>query len=174
MDITLLDEPVSTANPKLTAAVNERISHDEVIVLLIRYAYTGGGKEYHIIRSAEEFVSFLGELPPQTSVTTFFESAFSAKGKVDAKLYLQMIELFAKEYEEHEGMNFLCLESTENVSDGRKIAFIHETESVRQWLSLHDGCRVLIGTMKFWLANNKDFVTAYVPDKDGKIHPGAY
>jgi len=174
MDITLLNEPVSTLNATFHAIVNDHLANNEVIVLLIRYANYGGAKDYLVVRKKDEFDTFLKKLPPKTSVTVFFESAFVLKGKVNTELLEKVDGAFAKEYDAYEGLDIICLEPQEGDEGENHVLFMQKLEAIVEWLRLHKSCQVLIGTMKFWCDNNKDFVTAYVPDNDGQIHPSAY
>lgn len=174
MDNTLLNEPISTLTPAFFAMVDEHLARNEFLVILIRYANCGGAKDYLTIRTRDEFDTLLKKLVPKTSITVFFESTFALKGKVNAELLKKVDVLFAKEYDDYEGLVIICLEPQNEDDDERNILFMQDLESINEWLRLHKDYRVLIGTMKFWHDNNKDFVTAYVPDNDGQIRPGAY
>ena len=96
------------------------------------------------------------------------------KGKANAELLKKVDGLFAKEYDEYEGLDIICLEPQKGYDDERNIWFMQELEPINELLRQHKDYHVLIGTMKFWYDNNQDFVTAYVPDADGKVRPGAY
>lgn len=174
MDITLLSEPVSTLNSEFLAMVHEHLAKNEVLVVLIRYANYGGAKDYLVIRAKDEFDNLIKKLASKTSITVFFESAFALKGKVNAELLKKVDRLFVKEYDEYEGLDIICLEPQKSDDDEKDIWFMQELEPINEWLRQHKDYHVLIGTMKFWYENNQDFVTAYVPDGDGKVRPGAY
>lgn len=174
MDIALPSEPVSTQNSAFLAMVYEHLTKSEVLVVLIRYANHGGSKDYLVIRTKEEFDTLTRKLAFKTSITVFFESAFAIKGREKNELQKKVAELFAREYDEYEGLDIICLETQKGNDGERNIWFIQDLESIKKWLRQHKDCQVLIGTMKFWQDNNQNFVTAYVPDADGQVRPGTY
>jgi hypothetical protein len=174
MDITLPTEPVATQSSAFLAMVHEHLAKNEVLVVLIRYANYGGAKDYLVIRTNDEFDTLMKKLDFKTSITVFFESAFALKGKANNELLKKVDGLFAKEYDEYEGLDIICLEPQNGKDDERNIWFMQELEPINEWLRQHKDYQVLIGTMKFWYDNNQNFVTAYVPDSDGQVRPGAY
>ena len=174
IDITLQIEPVSTLNPAFLALAYEHLARNEVLILLVRYANCGGAKNYLIIRTKDEFGNLIKTLAFKTSITVFFESAFALNGKVNAELLKRVYELFTKEYDEYEGLDIICLEPQKGDIGTRNILFMHKIEEINDWFRQHQNLHVLIGTMKFWCGNNQDFITAYVPDGDGQVRPGAY
>ena len=174
MDNSLLNEPVSTTNPALLTLVDAHLANNEVVVVLIRYANSAGAKNYLLVRTKDEFGSLLKKLAFKTSMTVFFESAFLLKGSADSKL-LKKVELaFAKEYNEYEGLEIVLLEPQEGAGRNMNILFMQKMELIEEWFREHTGSQTLIGTMKFWHNNNENFITAYVPDNDGCVRPGAY
>jgi hypothetical protein len=174
MNSSLTNEPVSTKNSAFTALVEEHIANGEVVVTLIRYSNCGGAKDYLLVRSKDEFAALLKKQISKTSVSVFFEGAFSLKGEANSDLLQKATMLFAKEKEEYEGLDIICLESHAASDDGKNILFLQNLESIEDYLHLHKGHQVLIGTMKFWIENNENVVTSYVPDDDGQVRPGAY
>jgi hypothetical protein len=174
MDISLTNEPVSSKNPALLALVDEHLANSEVCVALIRYANSAGAKDRLLIRVKDEFETLLKTLAPKTSMTVFFESAFLLKGSADSELLKKAEIAFAKEYDEYEGLEIVCIKSQEGNESGMNILFMQKMELIEEWFREHTGSQTLIGTMKFWHNNNENFITAYVPDNDGCVRPGAY
>lgn len=167
-------EPVSTHNPGFLAIVDEHLTNGEVVVLLIRYPNSAGAKDYSLVRTRDDFVVLVEKLTPRTSITVFFESAFSIKGRMDVHLLEKTEKLFTEEYNAYEGLDIICLNPLLGEHNNRRIAFVQDINTLKEFFRLHDGHQVLVGAMKFWKANNKNFITAYVPDSNGEIRPGAY
>jgi hypothetical protein len=174
MDIDLKNEPVSTNNPKFSALVDDHFENNELIIVLIRYANSAGAKDYLLVRTKDEFDKLLQQLRSKTSITVFFESAFALKGISNAELRNKTKKLFCEEHEEYEGLDIICTDPKLGEKIERDIMFMQKLEVIDEWLERHHGYQVFIGTMKFWCDNNKDFLTAYVPDDDGVVRPGAY
>lgn len=59
-------------------------------------------------------------------------------------------------------------------SDDIEVAYCETVEEIAEWFAENAGCPVMIGLMAFWKDNGEEVFSAYVPDPDGKVRPGAY
>ena len=172
-NLSLYFEPVSSKNTTFISLVEERLANDEAAVAFIRYANTGGARDLFVLYSKDEFHRVLKNLTAQTSLTIFFESSFSIRGKASASILQQASDLLDTDGNEDEGLYVIELQS-EDISETERFAFLDSREAFQKWFQENTEMDVLIGTLNYWQSNNKDVITVYEPDEDGVLRLGAY
>lgn len=174
MHESLFNEPVSTSASALHELLSQTFKEGQFVVLLLRYAYHGGVKDYYLVRTAAEFDSAMKSTRERTSITVFFESNFKLIGTADDELCAKAVELLSSVKERYGGVDLIRIDGTAFELDEPHFHFCETPEEICEWFRTHHGAQILAGTMEFWRDNCPEVVTAYVPDEDGVIRPGAY
>jgi hypothetical protein len=168
--------PVSTASPGFVAIVHEHLERGEVVVIVIRYANSGGYKEDAFAKTTEAFDELLRTLRQRTSVTVFFERAFEFRGVADDTIRKRTLE-FIKIVRLCRDGEVVCVvrrDLQEGILKSEQIAWLLKPSDADAWFAQNQSAEVLIGTLSWWEDDCDDFVTAYVPDSDGVVRLGAY
>ena len=163
-----------------TASTNKTFLHtlecwlsiEPEILVLFRYAYSAGRKSFEFFSSPAPLFERLSKLQRRTSVTAFRQAQLPVRGIVND----EFIELCMRAVPE--GSEFLVVETVQRTAG--RMSWFHdmagETHAeLREALEASKGIPVAVGLYpRFWLDDGPDVVTAYVPDEDGVIRPGAY
>jgi len=173
MDPSLIHEPVSSVAPAFRQLVGEHVQNGEAIVVQFRYSYSGGARDYFLVREQQQFDELVAGAQARTSITVFFESGF-LKGNVCYGLRDSAISLLHSVKTEVGGVYIIRLDGTGSSLDQDHLLWLTEEEEITDWFAKRSSTPVLIGALKFWDKNNPNTVTVYVPDADGIVRPGAY
>lgn len=169
-----MNEPVSSVMPAFRELIAQTFANHERVVLLFRYAYCAGAKDYFVARSPREFDAALMCARAKTSITVFFERNFTLDGIADDDLCGRAIALLPTVYTAHEGIDLIRMDGSSIELDGDHYPYATNEDEIREWFSRNRGSPVLVGTMEFWHDNCPKMVTVYVPDDDGVVRSGAY
>ena len=110
----------------------------------------------------------------KTSITAFFQTNFKLHGIADDLLCAKTIELLPTVATEYEGIDLLRVDGPDAELDDVHYDYCTTPEDIQDWFRSNRGGQFLAGTMEFWQYNCPHIITAYVPDDDGVVRPGAY
>jgi len=138
------------------------------VLILIRYPYQAGNRDYFIIKSEKDFINFLNERKSKESITLFKSIENVAEGLINE----DFIRITLEELEEPKYSDWLTL--FPGIKDKNENWFYDETkEDLEESFRFNMGSYVRIVEDSLWL-NEELIFHAYVPDEDGEIRPGAY
>lgn len=173
------NEPVSTAEPVFLHVVSSVLRDSPPLFGLIRYANAAGSKDYFILRSQDDFDAMLGRCRAKDSISIFFAPSLPIRGVTDDSTLDQTLELFEQVAESPDSddlteIDVVRLDSPEAELDASHLDFFCSAEEIREWFAKHPNVPVAIGQLDFCKENGDEVVSAYVPDADGIVRPGAY
>jgi hypothetical protein len=159
---------LSAHSPEFLNAARAAIAAAGETLVLIRWAGMGGAKDWHLLHAPEELDNIVRKASAKTSVSVFLKPELPVRGRVDKNLKAAAHVLLADLKE------LLVSEFPTNGSELNSAAFDNDTE-LDQWLDQREGLAVAIGRYPpFWLDDGPEQLSAYVPDFDGVVRPGAY
>jgi hypothetical protein len=161
----------SARDPEFLGTLRSWLASQPEILVLIRYSYAAGSKEFELISSYAEATERLALLPPRTCVIAFREPQLPIRGEVTEQFVEECLGRVT------EGTEFLVLEAE---------ATQHGSRSWRHWdagtshAELRDvlissfGRSVAVGLYPPWLEDNDNVISAVVPDENGVVVTGIY
>jgi hypothetical protein len=162
---------IATTSREFLSTVKSWFGTRDEILLLIRYAYAAGNRDIEIISTAQDFAKRLAQLAPRTSITAFRDHTLPLRGVVDDAYIADCLATIP------DGVEYVIVETKPRV-DGACSWFHQETgtshKELRESLEEERGEVVMAGEFPPWLDDSDGIVTAYVPDSDGIVRPGAY
>lgn len=162
---------VSTNDPLFRTKIHQWISGRHEVLVLIRYSYAAGSKDFEFFDSMEAFDARLRELPPQTCITVFGEQQLPLRGRVNDEFITQALKLVP------EGMEFVVT-GLERVRYGDYAWYSHmsgETSAeLKEDLHERNGELVAVGLYPPWLEDSEEVLSAVVPNADGSVTTGTY
>lgn len=163
-------EPLSSEHPVLRLLVRAHLGRGEVVLVLRRHANCGGDRASLLLRSTQDLDRAMAQAPPRDSFTFFFEGPHTLRGLADADLCGRAVELLTTASSQDEGIALVPIEPNKLYP---AMFFATTPARVEQWFAEHRGSDVVVTLHDFWEPNDAYRVTAYVPDADGVVRPGA-
>lgn len=160
--------PQSTHLKTFRNAGLEIIEKNGEILILVVYPFSAGAKDFYILKSAEEFLTFLGSRSAKELIILFKSFTTIKHGKVTKDFIKKSI----KELPPLSDSDWLTI--FPNDMDKAGIWHFDENkEELVDTLNDHFGQFVRILEEPNW-QNEKLILKAYVPDVDGVVRPGVY
>ena len=162
---------ISTASPQFLASVEDWFRSRLEILVVIRYSYAAGNRDIQFFTSFETFRKRLGELPAKTSITLLRDWQLPLRGIVDDAFIEICMATIA------DGTEYVVAETSHRTAGKR--SWLHN-DSGTSLLELRDsleesrGVHVCVGEYPTWFTDTEAILTAYIPEQDGAIKPGAY
>lgn len=141
------------------------------LLLMIRYPYAAGDREFEFFSSFQSLAERIRGLRRKTSIIAFRQPQLSLRGIVADAFIARCLSSIP------DGSEYLVVETDRRVADGR--SWTHDASGVSH-AELRDDledCRsapVAVGLYPNWVEDSNDVISAYVPDEDGIVRPGAY
>jgi hypothetical protein len=162
---------MATTSSDFLSAVEPWFGAKPEILLLIRYPNAGGARDIELISTLDEFRARVANLAPKTSVTAFRDHTLPHRGTVDDAFIAHCLRAIP------DGAEYVIAETKPRVAGSHSWIHYETGTSHKELLeSLEEerGESVLAGEYPPWLKDMEGVVTAYVPDSDGIVRPGAY
>jgi len=161
----------STADSKFLETLESWFHVQPEILVLFRYPYAAGTKEFVFFSSFQNLKEGIRPLPTRTSVVAFRKPQLPLRGIVDDQFIARCLSNIP------EGSEFLITETVRRVYG--KMSWFHNSGGVshaelQEELADCRGTSVAVGLYPPWLDDSDDVVSAIVPDEDGVVRPGAY
>ncbi|NOT63558.1 MAG: hypothetical protein HOP19_25380 [Acidobacteria bacterium] len=143
-------------------------SQHSLLLVMVRYLNTGGGKDFSLLSSFREFDTFLRNLPAVTDVIVFQVHALNSFEPESSKLLIEARKLITKEKE------WLLLWADNNKISGYEHAFGDDLDDLKQAVRNLKEKTVYFGEMPAWWEMDSDTMqSAIVPNEAGLIQSGA-
>jgi hypothetical protein len=172
----LFDEPVSTHNPVFIQSVAEALSRGHELVVLERRVNCGGDSVRFLVRKLDEFYDILNHSRAKDAITVFFTGALSIRGLASPDLELRALALLESQQAkgDDDGVVVVRLDAPDMALGREDMCFLRSPEDISVWFDNHAGVPIIAGELSFWEGNSEKAITAYLPDADGEVRPGAY
>jgi hypothetical protein len=162
---------MATTSPEFLSAVEPWFGAKQEILLLIRYPNATGNRDIELISTFDAFRVRIASLAPKTSITAFRDHTLPLRGTVDDSFVARCLSAIP------DGVEYVIAETKPKVAGSHSWIHYETGTSHKELLeSLEEerGQSVVAGEYPPWLDDSDGVVTAYVPDSDGIIRPGAY
>ena len=160
-----------TNDPTFLRTLESWFDTQAEILLLIRYSYAAGSKDFEFFRSFRSLAERIHKLPPRTCVIAFREPQLPLRGVVADEFIAKCLS------EIPDGSEYLVVETTQRVY-GQMSWFHHGAgeshAELREELEDSRGIAVAAGLYPPWLHDTEDVISAVVPDEDGVARTGIY
>lgn len=158
----------NTKNSEFILRGTQILQAKKEVLILVRYPYQAGNKDFHIIRDVINFKKFLIERTPKESITIFKEFETIKKGVITS----EFIEDVQKNVNQPKGSDWIVyIEDFENTDI--QWSWIENKDKLLELLEEDKGKFVtIIEDLDYF--DEELILHAYVQDEDGKIRPGAY
>jgi hypothetical protein len=172
----LFNEPVSTHNPIFIQSVAGALSRGHELVVLKRRANCGGDSVRFLVRKLDEFHDILNHSRAKDAITVFFAGALPIRGLANPDLELRTLAFLKSQQAkgDDDGVVVVRLDAPDMVLGREGMCFLRSPEDIAVWFANHVGDPIIAGELSFWEGNSEKAITAYLPDADGKVRPGAY
>jgi len=161
----------SLTDERFLATLDEWLRSQREILLLIRYSYAAGSKDFEFFSSFETLTKRLHSLAPRTCVTAFRETQLPFRGVVDENFITACLSGIS------DGLEFLVAETVPRKA-GRALWFHHGAgeshAELREELEGLQGHTVAVGLYPAWLEDTDDVISAIMPDEGGAVTIGVY
>ncbi len=174
MDEKLLKEPISTKSPEFLSFVQECLHESSHVVVLLRFANSGGAQDDFLIRNFDGFKKVLHGRSAKTAVTIFSNKSFCIRGIANENNRKKALKLWGKLDKKDENLAIIRTDTKAICLRGKYLSFLSSEDSVTDWFKENNGAPFIAGSMCFWEDNSDNAVTAYIPDSDNIVRPGAY
>lgn len=177
--------PLSAHSPEFAAMIDEALWKNGELLILQRFAYVAGADAgWYLIKTREQWRELLDSGRAKTAYTLILEPVFSLRGMATAQLQAEAVALFgnlgdlmmAKLPSDDTYISLRFIEWTTrgwNTRDAEKGWQIARSQIV-QFFSEHQGSEIGVGrSLDVWDEDIRE-ITAYIPDADGTVRPGAY
>jgi hypothetical protein len=160
-----------TTDPKFLGTLEIWFRTQPEILVLFRYSYAAGARDFEFFSSLQTLADRLLELPPRTSVIAFRKPQLPIRGVVDDSFISRCLSGIP------DGSEYLVVETVRRVYGKR--SWFHHNAGVSH-AELRDeleGCRgapVAAGLHPAWLEDTDDVISAIVPDEHGVARRGIY
>ena len=162
----------SSTDAAFLATLGEWLRGRQEILVLIRYAYAAGSKDFEFYSSFEALAGRLRGLPPRACVTAFRRPQLPMRGVVDDDFIAACVDAIP------DGVEYLLAETVRRTHGGRAEFFRHAAgesrAELREDLEASRGRAVAVGPYPPWLRDTDDVVSAVVPDENGVVTTGVY
>ena len=146
-------------------------THGEVLVL-IRWPNAGGSKSFEFFREMSAFMARLAPLPQRTSLIVFRHTQLPIRGMVDDELIRRAVEHIPESTAYLiAGLDLVTYGSYSDYRNASGESHLELVAALKDWWPGH---RVAVGRYPEWLEDDENVISAYVPDMDGNVRPGAY
>jgi hypothetical protein len=164
-------EPLSTSDPKFLEMLNSWLQAEGELLLLFRFAYAAGNREFEFFTSFASLQEGLKQLPPSTSVVAFRQRQLPLRGLVDDFF----IESCLRQIPEN--TDYALTETVKRVYGKR--SWFHNGggrshAELRADLEESRGTTVAVGPETPWFNDSENVASAYVPDQNGIVKVGSY
>jgi hypothetical protein len=163
--------PVSTSDPIFLDTLKAWLQAEGEILLLSRFAYAAGNREFEFFCDFPSLEERLNQLPKSTSVIAFRQRQLPIRGIVDDSF----IERCLKEIPE--SADYALTETVKRVY-GKRSWFHHgggrSHADLREDLEESRGTPVAVGVETPWFNDTENVISAYVPDQNGCVKVGSY
>jgi hypothetical protein len=156
---------LSTTDKLFLDPVQNVFEAPEVLVV-IRYVYGAGNRDFLILRDMTEFDSLLGALRCRDSVIVMRSFKKIKDGRVDQAFLEGALEKYS------EGTSWIIV-GEDNFEHTADWAYAESRDELTEELQDRMGNHVIIVAEPDYI-NDDDSISAYVPDEDGIVRPGAY
>jgi len=161
----------SALDPQFAGTLEQWLGEQGELLVMFRYPNAGGSRDFEIHSSLSTIMKRLSEVPPQTSVIAFRKPQLPIRGVSTPALVEAALARIP------DGTEFLIVE-TVLTTHGRHSWYRNASgeshAELREELESSAGRPVMAGVYPPWLEDGPDVVSGYVPDKSGRIKPGAY
>lgn len=161
----------ATTDRQFNETLEQWILTEKEILVLFRYPYAAGSKEFEFFSSFQSLSEKLRRLSPRTSVIAFKHKQLPLRGTVD-DAFIQACLNNAPFIAE-----FLVADMAPQQS-GKYSYFRHSAgETLEELKDSLDGFRertVAVGNYPDWIEDNENVISGYVPDPDGWVNSVAY
>ena len=159
-------ELLTTKNKEFRRIACTIIEESGEILVLLRYPYAAGLRDYFVFKSCDEFDRFLHERKPKDSILLFRSFRTIKDGVVTEKFIDDVLP-------EMKGANSVDWVAMFPVPNDTRWTYENTKEELTEALTAGLGRHVRIFDEPDWF--DEDLVIhAYVPDTDGHVRPGAY
>ena len=175
MNQELTQSPISVENPAFLRIVESKLEQGEPLVVLLRYSNSGGDRCYFLLKSIDDFQDMLRETHSKDALSIFFSQSFPIQGIVSLELRDKVIKLLEKIIQDGDDALFVIRLDTSKVLLGMDdMKCFSKLSQIDEWFKSHEGVPVVVDSLAFWQDDSEKMITAYVPDADGQVRPGAY
>ena len=156
----------STQDPAFLDEVRQLASNNEEILILVRYVYGAGSRDFVLLDSMTKFSDLLQCCRERDSVTVMKSFNVICRGIVTDDFIVSAIA----DYESDKSWILIGGDNYEYTADW---AFAESEAELKEELDARLGNEVcIVSEPDHW--SETDAMTAYVPDSDGVVRPGAY
>jgi hypothetical protein len=161
----------SVTDRKFLSTLEDWFRNRTEILVLFRFSYAAGRREFEFFSSLQSFCERIGQLPPLTNVIAFRQPQLPIRGVVDDRFIDQCLNRIP------EGSEYLIVEMVRRVA-GRSTWFHHGAGAshaeLRDDLEESRGAQVAVGIHPPWLRDTEEVISAVVPDEHGVAKSGIY
>lgn len=168
-------QKLKTTDPEFLAHVESCIDRHGEVLVLFRYPYAAGSKDYNFFHKIDEFMEAIRKLRSRTWVISYGEPQLPLRGVVDETFIDQALDLIpdGREY------LILCIEKTVLNSPHFHSEYHDDCagethEELRESLERFRGRPVGVGLFPPWADENEQTKDAVVADEDGEVRSAAY
>ncbi len=137
------------------------------LLALVRYPYQAGNRDFFMFETKAQFFAFLEARKPKEAVSLFKSFQLVLKGLVDENFILKKAAILKK----IDTIDWLVLGDSQEVTS--ECNFVTDRIELQQELFSRLGEEVIILEEPDWISEEST-ITAYSPDEDGIVRPGAY
>ena len=156
----------SVSDSDFQAKIRQIFHAQARLAVLIRYAYRAGGRDFYLLSRLESLEELIGGCKERDLVTVFATVRIIAEGVVDDDFAA------ALEARLNAGEKWMLI-GGDNGDGTPEWDFAETEEELRGGLDSRVGMAVSIIEEPDWVTEGLS-VSAYIPDRDGIVRPGAY
>jgi hypothetical protein len=161
----------STNDPNFLKKLEEWFNNRPEILILIRYPYAAGNREFEFFLSFEQLQNRIRGLRQRTSIIAFRQPLLPLRGVVDDEFIAKCLEAIPETKE------YLVVETVRRTAG--KYSWFHDDEGIshaqlREALEECRGATVAAGICPNYIDDSEDVISAIIPDDDGIVRPAAY
>lgn len=185
-----LHENLSVLSKQFLEPVRQAFEHNNELLVFRRFAYTAGwDNRWYLIKTWEQWEDLLKEKNPvlksveKTAYSVALDRELPIRGRISPELIHEGLQLFdhngdlivAKTFQTSQELTFTSFEWR----GGRTGQFAEmdlqiRKDEIRQYFEANLGEQVAMGRDFMIWQDEIKWITAYMPDKDGIVKPGAY
>ena len=181
-------KPLSTQSSEFSKIVLNALNQNKEIIVHQRFANTAGaGAGWYLIKQQSEWQKFLDSGKPKTAYTVILDKELPIRGIATDNLKDEAVKLFDELgdvmigvfWEEDNRISLYSFEWDTRAlkSKDAEQDMVRTKESIIRFFEKQKSKQVAIGR-DLWVWGEKieviSQITAYVPDEDGEVRPGAY
>jgi len=175
--IKLPPDPSGTEYPAFLNHVRNSLEQGDALVVVQRLSRCGGAKNYCLLREWDDLEALLADSPAKVSLSVCFPPALPIRGNADDRLTRLTSDLLERQHNNEktdEGVELIRLDAPDlYLSEDDMICF-DTADEINEWFGANPGVPILAGELPWWEDDSERVRTAYIPDSDGKVRPGAY